>query len=52
MSPYAFPSICSSLVPVVVDVAAATDDVAAATTNVVASSGRPVMTCKHVPYAP
>ena len=51
MPPYAFPSICSSLVPVVVaaTAAAAGDDIAAATTNAIASSVRPVMTCKHFP---
>ena len=50
MFPYAFLSFCNSLLPVVADVNDADDDdVAAATTNVVASSGRPVMTCKHFP---
>ena len=47
-APYAIPSICSSLVHATAFVADVVIVVVVATTDVVASSGRLVMTCKHV----
>jgi len=47
MSPYAFPSIYNSVVPVVVDVDVDAAAIVVAITDTVASSRRPVVTCKH-----